>query len=211
MPQNIYTQDAKNLTWDTLKQEYLRLVSTEEFGTPFDAKANITGIPAQNPIDKNSDFFIFTWHLNKINNLIKKEIESVDNSSHAMAYFVIDMEILKNNFASKICNHSDKDQDINKLNEITEKFMVDAKELLQRYTPQNESNKKWTPFVKNMLLLLSVIGTIPALYSIGSKVLSNEKRYAFFDPRTIKIEHLKPALPSQDGWERVAMLNARVI
>jgi hypothetical protein len=58
-------------------------------------------------------------------------------------------------------------------------FQIAAGQLIRSYQLKTESNEKWAPFLKNMLMLITGIGTIPAIISLVNKAITG--KYAFFD------------------------------
>lgn len=58
-------------------------------------------------------------------------------------------------------------------------FEINAGQLIRSYQLKTESNSSLKPFLKNILLLITGIGTIPAIVSLLHKAATG--RYAFFD------------------------------
>lgn len=58
-------------------------------------------------------------------------------------------------------------------------FEIEANKLITTYQIKTESDLSWAPLFKNLLLLVSLIGTIPAMISMGNKAINGN--YTFFD------------------------------
>lgn len=80
---------------------------------------------------------------------------------------------------------------IKAIQDVTLDFEIAAGQLIRGYQVKTESNSSWAPFLKNMLLLITIIGTIPAIVSIGNKVINGS--YSFFDNQILH----KPTLPEE--------------
>lgn len=63
-------------------------------------------------------------------------------------------------------------------------FQIAAGRLIRSYQVKTKSNESWAPFLLNMLLLITAFGTLPAIYSLGTKAVTGH--YTFFDKPTIR-------------------------
>ena len=132
----------------------------------------------------------------KIESLILEEIKTFSGNSKSTALTQIktDCKVLIDNLKDDVGTLFSQ-QSPEKFNRIGEAFLNDAKAMITKYEPQIKSDKSWAPFLKNLALLLSVLGTIPAVYSMGKKAVTGH--YSFFDKKTISEEKLKEQLPSE--------------
>jgi hypothetical protein len=80
---------------------------------------------------------------------------------------------------------------IKAIQDATLDFEIAAGQLIRGYQVKAESDSSLAPFLKNMLLLISLIGTIPAIVSIGNKVINGS--YSFFDNQALH----KPTSPEE--------------
>ncbi|WED42067.1 hypothetical protein [Legionella cardiaca] len=78
----------------------------------------------------------------------------------------------------------DENQSIEVIQNASLEFQIKAGQLIRGYEVKNESNESWTPFLKNMLMLVTIIGTIPAVISLLTKAVTGS--YAFFDKPIIR-------------------------
>lgn len=70
------------------------------------------------------------------------------------------------------------------VNDIVLNYQIEAGRLIRSYQVKTESNEYWAPFLLNIFLLLTVIGTLPAIYSLGTKAVTGH--YAYFDDPVIR-------------------------
>lgn len=125
---------------------------------------------------------VVLWHISRLNMLIRQELDSaVVNKDKAQNALLKDIRQIRRNFnLASLPAHGKQ------VEEIASVFINDAKTLIHKYALQHESDFRLAPLWKNILLLFSVVGTIPALFSIGSKIVTGH--YTFFDGKGIE-EH----------------------
>jgi hypothetical protein len=79
------------------------------------------------------------------------------------------------------------------IQDLVFQFQMGAGGLIRGYQIKTESKESWAPFLLNMLLLVTVIGVLPVLYSFGTKAVTGQ--YAFFDKSTVRktsVEEMAP-------------------
>ncbi|WED42262.1 hypothetical protein [Legionella cardiaca] len=144
-----------------------------------------------------SEHAVFMYAATKIKEYISQEIELVDSSQETIKQqFVQDYETLLKSFNDKVQKTITQFTPEEEKRKIERCFLDDAKAMVRKYEAHIESEQSWKPFIKNVLLLLSAIGTLPALYSLGNRYVNGY--YQFFDNKTIDPNRVqKTPLPSQ--------------
>ncbi|KTD17682.1 hypothetical protein [Legionella jordanis] len=115
-----------------------------------------------------------------------KKFEAIQNSVSTMDKGTIaslkrELDTKLNNFQQRLNELMSQDEPArdNAMQEASLALQIEAGRLIREYQVKMESNSSWGPFLKNLLLLLTGIGTIPALVSVASKLKSGQ--YSFFD------------------------------
>jgi hypothetical protein len=144
----------------------------------------------------HSEYAIFSYGAERCKQELLKQLNSVyDPDKTIIESFASDIDVLIDDFKDKVKTDWAGKPNEN-LSSIGEKFLEDASAMIKKYEPKLESQASWKPFLKNALLLISVIGTLPALFSIGMKAVTG--KYSFFDRKSISDEQLQMKLPSQE-------------
>lgn len=176
---NFYRQD---LTFEHLQDEYNNAQTVNQ-SVDANQQWNTAGVAQE--VLSLSHTSVFLWHIRSLKLLIERELDSaVVNEQNAKNQLVRDIaQVIKNFNVASLATLRDQPAELALI------FANDARTLVNKYTLQNVSDFSWTPLVKNLLLLGSVVGTIPALFSIGSKIFKGH--YAFFDGKGIEDCQLK--------------------
>lgn len=142
-----------------------------------------------------SEYAILSYGVDQCKKAILAEIKSLDDPKNEI------LEEFLEDIDSLIANYKDKvktdwiGSPTKELPQISKRFLKDSHVLIEKYQPQIRSNTSWKPFLSNGLLLLTVIGTLPALFSMGMKATTG--RYSFFDCKFLTPEQRSRELPSQ--------------
>lgn len=144
-------------------------------------------------ISTPSDKAMFLWHVGEIKDCIDRELQTINDGSKKdiLGKFSKDITILVDTFKNEITK--DNLTPTNRYNVINN-FVADAKTMVDKYSVQVESKSSWKPVFRNILLLLSVIGFLPAIISIGHK--AKHGNYLFFDSVNADQSKLNILLPS---------------
>lgn len=155
------------------------------------------GIKENMMVGVSSDLAVLLWHMEIVESSIKQKLQSINDGSEkqVLSQFSKDLITMVAAFKDKISKDFGIMPSSPKLTQCITNFNKDTKKLFDKYTLQIESNSSLKPMIKNILLLLSVIGTIPAIFSIVHK--AKHGSYLFFDQKKLSnINGLKDALPS---------------
>jgi hypothetical protein len=176
--------------YDELEKQYYKNIKPE--APPpvnlFDFKPK----PALDPkLGLGTSYSVFLYAVNTVQSLIEEEIKSFEKDSKTLASKQLksDCDNLMKILDGAVAGEFEE----KKMNTITEQFQKAAELIIEKYEPQIEHNQSWAPFLKNLALLFSVVGTLPALFSIGSRAINGH--YSFFDKKTIDREKLDAPLP----------------
>ncbi len=63
-------------------------------------------------------------------------------------------------------------------------FQIEAGKMIRKYQLKTKSDESWKPFLKNLLLIITGLGTIPAIASFISRAATG--KYMFFDKRKMR-------------------------
>lgn len=183
--------------FEEIKADYIDKTPLGALVNPMSGRNLLEEQPQQPPeISPLSEYAMFEYAVNKIQTFVDEEIETLSDNSQAaaIAAFKKDKDTLINNFKKQVHKAPYGNTPVAAMEQIGKKFLADANVIIKKYEPQIESDKSWTPFLKNILLLLTVIGSIPALISMGNKAANGH--YKFFDKASIDQTRLNEVLPS---------------
>ncbi|KTD61820.1 hypothetical protein [Legionella spiritensis] len=142
-----------------------------------------------------SEYAIFSYGVARCKKGIWDKLKSVpDSDNKIFKEFHDDLDILVANYKDRV-NKDWKGGSTKELHGIMGNFKEDSDALIKKYEPHIESHESWSPFFSNALLLLSVIGALPALISMGNKLITG--RYGFFDHTFLTEEQRSIQLPSE--------------
>lgn len=213
MSYDLYKSELKQaVNFAGLNSQYTQALTVVQTGTASDVnkwKRPLDGVRLSHTTPKPVEQFkalceraVFEFHLNKIKTLVNAEIRTIRRQDRqgVQSAFAHDMEYLANHFRRKVSIEPGESIDPEQMERIVDNFRKDAQAVLDKYSPWLEHQKSWSPFVKNLLLCLAVVG----IYSMVVKASTG--RYAFFDDKRIDLPLINAPLPSMSETNPAANL-----
>lgn len=186
---------------DAFKKEYDAALRIELFRHFFGKGQDIEEIKskfkASNPSEILDVSSLATFLFNDIVSIIQAELSDFENKIKTMCPEELPaLEQLNSELTSivgefhqnidlilKASNGSDAEK-IKAYQDAALDFQIAAGQVLRSVKIGNESHISWKPFLSNLFLLVSVVGTIPALVSMISKTVTGN--YKFFDKTIVR-------------------------
>lgn len=103
------------------------------------------------------------------------------------------LEKFKQDINENLSTNDSNKTKINAIQDAALDFQIAAGQLIRGYQLKTESNENWAPFLKNMLMLITVIGAAPAIISLVNKAVTGH--YAFFDKTVVSKTPLEEMSP----------------
>lgn len=177
----------------------LRMELYKQFCVPllrsYKSKLLIEFINANNGVTA-SPKNVLSYHIHKEKDKVLSEIKRYE--SHKKNLPEEDVKIIDNlkldinehlnefddNINSVFAGNNTDEVKIKLIRESALDFQVKTGQLLRKYQFKAESDSSWKPFLKNLALLLTGVGILPAVVSLIKKAVTG--RYAFFDKESLR-------------------------